>query len=229
MKLIGLIGGISWVSSAEYYKTINLYANERCGDFNFGRCLMHSVNFGEIKALQMGGNWEAIAAKYIGIARQLEQSGACCVLICANTMNKLAPQVQAAINIPVLHIADAVAEAIKAQGLTTVGLLGTRQTMEEDFYKAKLRAHGIATVIPNEDGRQYVHEVIHNELVKSVFSPETRKGYLDVIASMKAEGAQGAILGCTEIPLLIRQSDCDIPVFDTAAIHARAAVDFALS
>jgi len=229
MKTIGLLGGMSWESSLEYYRIINQAVKARLGDLHSAQCLLYSVDFAEIEALQHTGEWEALTQVMIAAVQRLERGGADGLVICTNTMHRMADQVQAAISMPLLHIANATAAAIKAQGLQTVGLLGTRFTMEGDFYRGKLeREHGLRVIIPDEQERESVHRVIYDELVQGHIREESRQVYLKVIADLAARGAQGVILGCTEIPLLVKQSDVAIPVFDTTAIHAQAAVDWAL-
>jgi len=229
MKTIGLLGGMSWESSLEYYRIINQAVKARLGALHSAQCLLYSVDFAEVEALQHAGEWDALTQAMIAAVRRLERGGADCLVICTNTMHRMADQVQAATSLPLLHIADATAKAIKAQGLQSVGLLGTRFTMEGDFYRDKLeRDHSLKVLIPNEAGREAVHRVIYDELVQGIIREKSRQVYLDVIADLVARGAQGVILGCTEIPLLVRQADVAIPVFDTTAIHAQAAVDWAL-
>jgi len=228
MKTIGLLGGMSWESSIEYYRIINEEVKARLGGLHSAQSLMYSVDFADIEKLQHAGDWNALTQAMIEAAKLLERGGADFLVICTNTMHRMAPEVSAAINIPLLHIADATAEAIKAQGLNTVGLLGTRFTMEGDFYRGKLENdHGLKVLIPDDEGRETVHQIIYKELVQGIIREDSRKAYLDVIADLQLRGAQGVILGCTEIPLLLKQKDVTIPIFDTT-IHAKAAVDRAL-
>jgi aspartate racemase len=230
MKTIGLLGGMSWESSIEYYRIINETVKERLGGLHSAKSLMYSVDFAEIEKLQHAGDWEALTQAMIDAARKVEKGGADLLVICTNTMHKMAPEVSAAIDIPLLHIADATASVIKAQHLLTVGLLGTRFTMEGEFYRGKLeKDHGLKVLIPDNKGRESVHRIIYDELVKGVIREESRKAYLDVIADLETRGAEGVILGCTEIPLLVKQEDVSIPIFDTTTIHAQAAVDWALA
>lgn len=230
MKTIGMIGGMSWESSIEYYRIINETVKKRLGGLHSAQCLIYSVDFAEIEALQHADEWEALTDLMIGGMQRLARGGADCLVICTNTMHRMAPEIQAAIDLPLLHIADATADAVKAQGLHTVGLLGTRFTMEGEFYRAKLaQDHSLQVLIPDETGRETVHRIIYHELVQGQIQEDSRHAFQDVIAGLKASGAQGVILGCTEIPLLIRQPDVSIPVFDTTRIHAEAAVDWALS
>jgi len=230
MKTIGLLGGMSWESSIEYYRIINETVKKRLGGLHSAQCLMYSVDFAEVERLQHADEWETLTLLMIEGMQRLAQGGADCLVICTNTMHRMAPEIQAAIDLPLLHIADATADAIKAQGLHTVGLLGTRFTMEGDFYRSKLtQDHGLQVLISDETGRETVHRIIYSELVQGQILERSRLAFQNVIAGLQAKGAQGVILGCTEIPLLIRQSDVSIPVFDTTRIHAEAAVDWALS
>ena len=229
MKTIGLLGGMSWESSIEYYRIINETVKDRLGGLHSAKCMMYSVDFAEIEKLQHVGDWEALTQAMIDAAKHLEKGGADLLVICTNTMHKMAPEVSAAINIPLLHIADAAADAIKTQKLQIVGLLGTRFTMEGDFYRGKLeKDHGLKVLIPDDEEHEIVHRIIYDELVQGVIREESRKAYLDVIVELETRGAEGVILGCTEIPLLVKQSDVSIPLFDTTTIHAQAAVDWAL-
>ncbi len=228
--VIGLIGGMSWESSAEYYRIINQAVRDRLGGLSSARCLMWSFDFGEIEALQHAGRWDDAAALMIDAARRLERGGADFFLICTNTMHRMAEQVQAAVAIPLLHIADATAERIKAQGIRRVGLLGTAFTMEQDFYKGRLRHRfGLDVLVPEADDRAVVHRVIYQELVQGRAEPVSRDAYRAVIARLVERGAEAVILGCTEIMLLVKPEDSAVPLFDTTAIHAEAAVARALS
>jgi aspartate racemase len=229
MKTIGMIGGMSWESSAEYYRIINEAVREALGGAHSAKSIMVSVDFAEIEALQASGRWAEAAQAMISAARQLEAGGADCVLICANTMHKLADEVQAAVGIPLLHIADATAEAVKAHGLCKAGLLGTRYTMEEAFYKDRLsRKHGLEVLIPDADDRTIIHNVIYEELVVGKINPASKAEYLRIMASLADRGVEAIILGCTEIDLLVQPADCRLPLFDTTRLHSLAAVKFAL-
>lgn len=228
MKTIGLIGGISWYSSVDYYRYINQLVNERLGGDQAAQLILNSVNYGEIKRLTQAGDWQGITAIMINAARQTVAAGAECILLGANTMHHIAGEVAAAIEIPLIHIADATAAAIKEKGISTVALLGTKYTMQFDFYRNKLAGHGITAIIPADEGIQFVNHTIYEELGKGIFKEETRKLYLDIIRQLTRQGAEGVILGCTEIPLLIKQEDSPVPVFDTTWLHAKAAVDFSL-
>ena len=229
MKKIGLIGGMSWESSIEYYRIINQGVREALGGVHSAESVMVSVDFGEIEKLQAAGKWEEATRIMVQCAREVEGAGADFLLICTNTMHLMAEEVQAAIQIPLLHIADATARAVQSAGLQSLGLLGTRFTMEKDFYRGRLeKIHGLRVIIPAEDRRAFVHRVIYEELVQGKIIKESREGYLRVIDSLVERGAEGIILGCTEIGLLIKKDDLPLPSFDTMEIHARSAVDAAL-
>ena len=229
-KVIGLIGGMSWESSAEYYRIINQMVRARLGGLRSARCLMWSFDFGEIEALQHAGRWDDAAAEMIAAARRLERGGADFVVICTNTMHRMADQVQAAIGLPLLHIADPTAERIKDAGLRKVGLLGTAFTMEQDFYKGRLAGrHGLEVIVPDDADRALVHRVIYEELVQGRAEPSSRQAYREVIARLVDRGAEAVILGCTEIMLLVGPGDSTVPLFDTTALHAAAAVDLAVA
>jgi aspartate racemase len=228
MKTIGLIGGLTWHSTAAYYKVLNEMVNEKLGGVHAAKIILHSVNFAEIKVLTEAQDWNGIASIICKAAKGVEQAGADCILIGANTMHKIAAEIQAAINIPVIHIAECAAAAIKEKGLSKIALLGTKYTMQLDFYKNILTAHHIETIIPDAEAVEYINNSIYNEFSKGIFLPETKQQYLNIIQHLMQQGAQGFILGCTEIPLLIQQQDCTAPLFDTGLLHAKAAVDFAL-
>lgn len=230
MKTIGLIGGMSWESSVEYYRIINETVRDRLGKLYSAQSIMFSFNFAEIEALQMAGKWQEATQVMIEAARRVVAGGAEVVLICTNTMHLMADDVQAAIDVPLIHIADTAAEAVQAKGLSKVALLGTRFTMEQDFYRGRLAsAHGLEVIIPQEDEREIIHRTIYDELVAGEIREESKAKFLQIIERLVAEGAQGIVLGCTEIPLLVKQADVAVPVFDTTTIHATAAVDFALA
>lgn len=229
MKTIGLIGGMSWESSLDYYRIVNETVKDRLGERHSADCLMYSVDFGPIKDLQFEGKWEELTTMMIEAGMRLKNGGAEQITICTNTMHLMADDVEKATGLPVLHIADTTAEEIKARGIRKVLLLGTRFTMEKDFYKGRLREkHGIEVLIPDPDDINIVNNIIYNELVLGSIKEESRKEYLRVIDLMVAKGAEGVILGCTEIPLLIKQEDCKVPVFDTTTIHAVNTVEAAL-
>lgn len=229
MKTIGLIGGMSWESSLEYYRIINETVKARLGGLHSADCLMYSFDFAEIEALQMAGAWDAAADRMVEAARRLERGGADCIVICTNTMHKLAGAVQNSVDLPLIHIADPTAEAIKNSGIDTIGLLGTAFTMEQDFYKGRLiDHHNLNVIVPDDAGREKVHQIIYNELVLGEINEPSRQTYIDVIGKLQDAGAGGVILGCTEIGLLIKPEHSPIPTFDTTYLHALAAVDFAL-
>lgn len=229
MKTIGLIGGLTWYSSIDYYRILNEKINKKLGGDEAAKIIMYSVNYGEIKTLTQAGNWNKISEIISAAARKLEGAGAQFLLIGANTMHNIAEEVQTAINIPLIHIADAVGEAIKNKNLHTVALLGTKYTMQLPFYNEKLASHEIKTIIPDKADVQIINEGVYNELAKGILLPHTKKKYLKIIDKLIQQGAEGVILGCTEIPLLIKQEDCSAPVFDTTLIHCEAAVELALS
>lgn len=230
MKTIGLIGGMSWESSVQYYRIVNETVKARLGGLHSARCVLVSVDFAEIEALQHAGQWDEAAGCMVDAAKSLERAGADCVLLCTNTMHKLADRIEAAVGIPFLHIADATAARVAAAGIATVGLLGTRFTMEEDFYRGRLEArHGLAVLVPQEPEREVVHRVIYDELCRGVIREASRQRFAAIIGDLAARGAEGVILGCTEIELLVGPDDSPVPVFPTTAIHAQAAVDFALA
>lgn len=229
MKTIGLLGGMSWESSILYYQIINEAVRERLGGLHSAESLMYSFDFAEIEALQMADDWDSATHRMIHAARQVERGGADCLVICTNTMHKMADDVQNAIDIPIIHIADATADAIKARGMSSIGLLGTRFTMEQDFYRGRLaNKHALGVVVPDEAGRTLVHDIIYGELVTGIIRDESRRQYQVVIDGLVSDGAQGVILGCTEITLLIKPEHSPVPVFDTTYLHALAAVDWAL-
>ena len=229
MRLIGLVGGLSWESSAEYYRIINERAQARLGGVHSARTLMYSFDFGEIEALQHKGDWPAATALMIDAARRLERGGADFVVICSNTMHRMADEVAATIRVPLLHIADPTAERIKSAGIARVGLLGTRFTMEQDFYKGRFaEGFGLEVIVPDAEDRTVVHDIIYRELVKGDVRETSRQKYRAIIQRLAAAGAEAIIFGCTEIMLLVDASDSPVPVFDTTTIHAEAALEMAL-
>ena len=229
MKTLGLIGGMSWESTVEYYRLINRMVRDELGGLHSAECLMVSFDFDRIEALQTRGDWHGAGIVLADAARTLQTAGADGVLICTNTMHKVADAVQAAIDIPVLHIADGTGVAVQDAGIARVGLLGTRYTMEQDFYRQRLvDRSGLDVIVPDEAGRQTVHDVIFDELVRGIIRDESRRAYQHIIASLVDAGAQGVILGCTEIGLLVKPADSPVPVFDTTALHAQAAVAWML-
>ena len=229
MRTLGLIGGTTWVSTVDYYRIINQLTNERLGGLTSAKILMYSLNFEEFKPPADPAEWGQRAELLIGIAQRLEHGGADCIVICANTPHLLADTIQKNIHIPLIHIAEATAKEVAKQNISSVGLLGTKTTMEQSFFKDRLLKNDIATVIPDDADRDFIHWSIFSEMGKNIFSSETKKKYLEIIAKLKQNGAKGIIFGCTEIPTLLKPEDCDIPTFDTTYIHARAAVEFALS
>ncbi len=229
MKTIGLLGGMSWESSIEYYRIINEGVRAVLGGVHSARIVMVSLDFAEIEALQMEGNWEEATRILVQSAREIEAAGADFMLICTNTMHLMVDEVQAGIGIPLLHIADATAEGVNQAGIKTVGLLGTRFTMEKEFYRGRLEnRHQLRVLIPREVERERVHTVIYDELVQGRIAERSRAAYLEVIRNLVRDGAEGIVLGCTEIGLLVKQEDVSVPIFDTMEIHARAAVQVAL-
>jgi aspartate racemase len=228
--VIGLIGGMSWESSAEYYRIINREVRHRLGGVHSARSLMWSVDFGEIEQLQHQGDWDELTRRMIDAAVRLERGGADFVLLCTNTMHRMADDIAAAVDIPLLHIADPTGEKIQAAGFGKVGLLGTAFTMEQDFYKGRLeKVFGLDVLVPDADDQRVVHDIIYKELVAGEIRAESRMAYRGIIARLVARGAQAIILGCTEIMLLVSEADSAVPLFDTTTLHALAAVDRALA
>ena len=229
MKTMGLIGGMSWESSLEYYRIVNETVKEKLGGLHSCKCLMYSVDFGVIEALQHQNKWDELTKLMIEAAQNLKHGGADFIVICTNTMHKMAPEIETATGLNVLHIADFTGAAISKDQIQKVGLLGTRFTMEGDFYKKRLKDnYDIEVIIPEDADRQIIHDIIYNELCLGIIKDDSRQKYINIINKLCANGAEGIILGCTEIPLLIKQSDVLIPVYDTTKIHAESAVDFAL-
>lgn len=229
MKTIGLIGGMSWESSLEYYKIINETAKLKLGGLHSAQCIMYSVDFEEIELLQHQGNWEKLSDIMVSAAKKLKNAGADFIIICTNTMHKMAGDIENKAGIKVLHIAEVTGEKVIKKGLKKVGLLGTIFTMEQDFYKKVLKdKFNIDVVIPNEADREIVHEIIYKELCKGIINEKSKEKYIKIINNLVLNGAEGVVLGCTEIPLLIKQEDVNVPIFDTTTIHAISAVEFAL-
>jgi aspartate racemase len=229
MKTVGMIGGMSWESSLEYYRIMNQAVKERLGGFHSAQCILYSVDFDDVEKLQHQGDWESLTRLMIEAAQRVKKAGADFLVICTNTMHKMADEVQRAIQIPLLHIADVTGGAVKANGQSRVGLLGTKFTMEQDFYKGRLKEiHGIDVLIPEDKERQIIHDILYNELCLGDIKELSREKFQSIIQNLVKCGAQGVILGCTEIPLIVRQEDYEIPLYDTTALHAKAAVDFAL-
>lgn len=229
MRTIGLIGGMSWESTAVYYREANRMVRDRLGGLNSAKILLASLNFEEISELQKAAEWDAAGEILAGTARSLERAGADLLLICTNTMHLLVDQVQAAVDVPVLHIGDVVAEAVQARGLHRVALLGTAFTMEKPFYRERIAGHGLEVLVPGEADRAEIHRAIFQELAVGVVSDETRAAFRGIIDRLVAQGAEGVILGCTEIELLVDQADSPVPVFPTARLHIEAAVERALA
>jgi aspartate racemase len=229
MKRIGLLGGMSWESSAEYYRLINEATRDRLGGLHSADCLLRSVDFVDVERLQRTGDWERAGALLAAEATALEAAGAELLVLCTNTMHKVADAITAAIGIPFVHIADTTARAVLSRGLKTVGLLATAYTMEQDFYVGRLRhVHGLDVLVPDEPDRRLVHDVIYEELCVGVIAEDSRAEYQRIIAGLADRGAEGILLGCTEIDLLVRPEDAPVPVFDTTRLHAHRAVDLAL-
>jgi aspartate racemase len=230
MKTVGMIGGMSWESTASYYRAINEGVKRKLGGLNSAKICMYSVNFDEIEKLQHQGEWDKTAEILTQAAKSVELGGADFLIICTNTMHKVAPQIERALNIPLLHIADATAEQLQRDGITKVGLLGTKFTMEQDFYKSRLTdKFDIDVVVPDEVQRQIVHEVIYQELCLGNIVEDSRRAYLDIIDALSKQGAQAVILGCTEIALLVQSEDTSVRLYDTTSIHAKAAVELAIA
>ena len=229
MKTIGLIGGMSWESSAEYYRMINEAVRERLGGLHSAQCIMYSVDFAAIEALQHAGRWDEAGERLSDVARCVEAGGADFLVLCTNTMHKVADTITAHTTIPFLHIADPTAQHIKVRGLSRIGLLGTQFTMEQDFYKGRLETHfGLEVLVPTAPEQAIVHRVIYEELCQGIVRPESRDQYTAIMERLVRRGAEGIILGCTELTLLLKDGDSSVPLFDTTYIHAVAAVDAAL-
>ncbi len=228
MKTIGLIGGTTWESTVTYYETINEVVKERLGGYHSAKCVLYSIDFHEIEQLQSRGDWGGIAALLSDKARRLEAFGADFIVLCANTMHKVADKIQREISIPILHVADITAREIKGCGMNKAILLGTKYTMEEEFYIKRLADNGVDAIVPGSAERELVNSVIFDELCFGIISEDSKRRYLDIIGKLAAEGAQAAILGCTELGLLIKQQDTDVRLFDTALLHAKTAALFAM-
>lgn len=228
MKTIGLIGGMSWESTSLYYKTINEYIKNKLGGLYSAKCILYSVNFEEISRLQKSGDWEKCGEILGDIAKKLETAGADYIVICTNTMHKVVPEMKKYINIPVIHIAEAAYGRITAKGIKNIGLLGTKYTMQQDFYKSILIDKGLNVIIPDEEDIEFINNVIFNELCCGEINPKSKQKFIEIVEKLKKKGAEGVILGCTEIVMLISQKDIDIPVFDTTAIHAETAAQMSI-
>jgi len=229
MKTIGLVGGLSWYSSIDYYRYINQAVNKKLGGDEAAKMVIYSVNYGEIVKLTKQNNWAAIVEIIKNAVIKVHNSGAEIILLGANTMHHIFDNIEPVVSVPLLHIADATAKAIQNKKIKTIGLLGTKYTMQFDFFKNRLAQSEIKTLIPNEKEIEIINSSIYTELAKGITLPQTKENYLEIINKLKQQGAEGIILGCTEIPMLIKQEDCDIPLFDTTFIHANAAVEFALA
>jgi aspartate racemase len=230
MRRIGLLGGMSWESSAEYYRLVNEATRDRLGGLHSADCLLRSVDFAEIEALQRQGDWARAGERLAAEAQGLVAGGAELLVLCTNTMHKVAEAITGAVGVPFVHIADATADAVVARGLHTVGLLATAYTMEQDFYVGRLRErHGLEVLVPDADDRRIVHDVIYDELCVGVVDDGSRAEYRRIMAALAARGAQGVLLGCTEIDLLVGPQDADVPLFDTTRLHAERAVELALA
>ena len=228
MKTIGLIGGMSWESTVTYYQILNREVKERLGGLHSAKCLLYSVDFAEIEACQTAGEWEKAGDMLAGAAQALARAGAEGIVLCTNTMHKVAPAIEESVDIPLLHIADVTADALERAGIRRAALIGTRYTMEQNFYTGRLRARGLEVLLPEAEQRREINRVIFEELCLGVISPASRDYFVRVIAGLAAAGAEGVILGCTEIGLLIGAGDTSLPVFDTTVLHAKAAVDWAI-
>ncbi|MFH0990699.1 MAG: aspartate/glutamate racemase family protein [bacterium] len=228
MKTIGLIGGTMWVSTAEYYRRINEGINKKLGGLDFARCILFSLNYGDIDRYSRTQDFQQIHSLLLDASKKVVAAGAECIALCANTMHYYADDLEREINVPLIHIGTATAKEIQSRKISTVGLLGTRMTMEKDFYKSKLHQYGITTLVPDEGDREYIHRAIDTELSQSVFSNSSRERFLRIIGNLSAQGAQGIVLGCTEIPLLVKQEHSTIPLFDTIETHTKAILEFAL-
>lgn len=228
MKTLGLIGGTSWVSTVDYYRLINQMVNDRLGGVHAATLLLYSVNFSEFLPPSDEAGWRHFISRFIAIARKLESAGAEALVLCANTPHKVAPEIASAITIPLIHIAEVTAREVACRKHSTVGLLGTRFTMQEPFYREALSSFGINVLIPDDADREYIHETILGDFSKNIFTPDHKARYVRIINDLEKAGAEAIILGCTEIPILIKPQDCRLPLFDTTVLHVRAAVDFAL-
>jgi aspartate racemase len=229
MKTLGLIGGTTWVSTVDYYRLINQQVNKKLGGLSSAKIILYSVNFAEFNPPIDPKEWGEITKRFTDIATNLEKAGADCIVFCANTPHIIADKIQKMINVPIINIAEETAKVVSHHKFNKVGLLGTRITMEQSFYKDKLLKYGTSVIIPDDEERKFIHSSILDEMAKDVFADEAKKKYLKIIDELISKGAEGIVLGCTEIPILIKQDDVSIPLFDTTLIHASAIVDFALS
>jgi aspartate racemase len=229
MKTIGLVGGTGWISTVEYYRLINEETNKILGGLNAAKCILYSFNYADIYKLNKLEDSAGVFRLVLDAARKLESASADCIILCANTLHQYVDQLEKSITLPIIHIANATAKEIKRNGLSKIGLLGTKYTMEMDFYTKRLSESGIKSIVPVKDKREFIHNAIFNELLKQDFRKETKEKFLEIISDLKQRGVQGIVLGCTEIPLIIKQGNVDLPVFNTLNIHAKAVVDFALN
>jgi len=229
MKTIGLIGGTGWVSTLEYYRLINEETNKRLGGLNAARCILYSFNYADINECNLRDDHEGVYRLVLDAAVKLKKVSADCLMLCANTLHQYVERLNDEVKLPIIHIADATAKEIKSKGLSAIGLLGTKSTMEMDFYTKRLGEAGITSLVPEKPERIFIHSTIMGELLKEIINPGSKKRFLDIIDDLERRGAQGIVLGCTEIPLLIKQEDTHLPVFNTLELHAKAAVDFALN
>lgn len=229
MKKIGLLGGMSWESTAVYYRLLNTFVRERLGRLHSAQVVLYSVDFEEIEQLQHAGQWDSLREMMLAGARCVESAGAGCLLICSNTMHRVADAVSTELSVPLIHIADSTAQAVRAQGIDRIGLLGTRFTMEQKFYRGRLESqHGLTVITPDESERAVVHRIIYDELCLGEVRQASRESYKQIIAGLEDRGAQAIVLGCTEIGMLVKSADVAIPIFDTTALHAQAAVEWYL-
>jgi aspartate racemase len=228
VRTIGLLGGMSWESSIEYYRIVNERVRERLGGYHSAASVMYSFDFHEVEELQRAGDWDEAGRRLADAARRVEGAGAELLVLCTNTMHRLADRVQAAVEIPLVHIADATAQAVRGLGIGRVGLLGTRYTMEQDFYRGRLARHGFEVLVPDPPALEAVHRIIYDELVHGVVRPASRARYLEVVGALTGRGAEAVILGCTEIELLVKDGDAAVPLLETARIHAETAADVAV-
>ena len=229
MKTLGLIGGTTWVSTVDYYRFINQQVNKNLGGNSSAKILLYSVNFAEFNPPTDPNEWGELTKKFLDISLNLERAGADCIVFCANTPHIIADKIQQKIGVPIINIAEETAKEVSKHNFKKVGLLGTRITMEQSFYRDKLAKYGMTTIIPEFEDRKFIHSSILDEMAKDVFTAETKKKYLEVIGKLISSGVEGIVLGCTEIPILIKQEDCPVPLFDTTLIHASAIVNFALT
>ena len=229
MKTIGLIGGTSWLSTIDYYRIINQEVNRELGGLHSAKLLLHSIDFDEFKTLADAGDWRKITEWFAGIAQQLQTAGAEAIVLCAVTLHLIVPELEQLVQIPIIHVADATISELRSQDIRKTALLGTKFTMDAAFFKDNLLQQGIEVMLPDADERQFIHQTIFDELDRGLLLTETKARYLGIIQNLIAKGAEAVILGCTEIPLLIKPEDCTIPVFDTTLIHAKAAARFALT